>query len=185
MDPWLFHGPKNPKCTVSFNHQRGCTYWWLKETSYSTLMGTFLLDQFGSPKFQLFKSKLWVQKGPYPISVHARECCIFPVSWWRHTVKHLWPTSDMEWLSFYPSQKSTHIQKNAFTNTLVSKCMVTKIKHKKHSIQGLNVHALRYLSFGLTCLPFKTNKPFLGRAKKHEVWKACQPSKCERLLICD
>ena len=45
------------------------------------------------------QSKLRVQKGPWPISEHAEECCISAPRQ-RHTVKHLKPAPDMEWLNF-------------------------------------------------------------------------------------
>ena len=41
-------------------------------------MPTFLSDQFGSPKCELFKSKLKrVQNGPWHILVHAKDAVLF------------------------------------------------------------------------------------------------------------
>ena len=52
----FFQRPGNP-IALPYNHKRGCTYWWLKETPYLTpyRTPTLLSDQFGSPKFELFK----------------------------------------------------------------------------------------------------------------------------------
>ena len=59
---------------------------------------TLLSDQFGSPKFDLFKSIKFKEskKGSWPISVHVKDDALFQSQTERHTVKHLRHAPDME-----------------------------------------------------------------------------------------
>ena len=101
---------------------KGCTYWWLKETPYPPhphRIPTLLANQFGSPKFELFKLKLRVQIVHWPISVHDEECCIFhppdegiqSSTWDQHLT---W--SD---LTITLSPKKAHITKKEFKSTFI------------------------------------------------------------------
>ena len=133
--PLTFPRTREPKSTVSFNHQRQCVPigGWRKLSNPPPQDLELLSDQFGSPKLQLSTSiKVESPKRSFANFTVCRGMLHFPAPKWRYTVKHLMPVPDMEWLNFYPFPKKAHFTRKEFKSTLAwNKSMVTKRMHKK------------------------------------------------------